>query len=113
MQMESLNSYSAHFRSRVTASGVPGEIVQTTKGVISSNYTIGMISALDISEERHGARMNITAGGVGEYSISLSFASSAPGRSLDYAFAAYATAIEGVNNFRFGTWRYGDILIHR
>lgn len=100
-------------RSRITASGIPGEIVQNITEVISSNYTIGMINAMDISEAHYGARMNITSGGVGQSSISISFASSAPGRNLDYVLAIYANAIEGVNNFRFGTYRHGDMLLHR
>lgn len=72
-----------------------------------------MINAMDISEARYGARMNITSGGVGQSNISVSFASSAPGRNVDYVLAVYADAIEGLNNFRFGTYRHGDILLHR
>lgn len=72
-----------------------------------------MINAMDISEARNGARMNITAGGVGQSSISVSFASSAPGRNVDYVLAVYANHIKGVNNFRSGTYRHGDILLHR
>lgn len=95
---------------RTTKAGVDGEILNSTLQFGPSNYTISAIAAYE--RTTNGGWLNITAGGMDENHLTLSFVSENDGLGIDYELVVFGISTYRANHFRRGYFYPNDWILY-
>lgn len=98
------------FSERTTIDGVDGEILSSTLQYGPSNYTISAFAAYEMTA--NGGWLSLTAGGMDQSHLTLSFISEKVGLGIDYELVVFGISTIGANHFRRGRFYRNDWLLY-